>query len=71
MQNDLISRAEVEKVVDELEVYTAGRLNTQKVEISVLKLQRIINALKEIPTAYDVEKVRVISRTEYDENTEE
>lgn len=55
--SDLISRQEVNKVVDELEVYTVGRLNTQKVEISVLQLQRFINALKEIPTAYNVGKV--------------
>lgn len=55
--SDLVSRQEVNKVVDELEVYTVGRLNTQKVEISVLQLQRFINALKEIPTAYNVGKV--------------
>lgn len=55
--SDLVSRQEVNKVVDELEVYTVGRLNTQKVEISVLQLQRFINALKEIPTAYNVDKV--------------
>ena len=55
--SDLISRSDVTKVIDELEIYTVGRLNTQKVEISVLQLQRFINTLKNIPTAYDVEGV--------------
>ena len=54
---DLISRSEVNDVIDELEVYTCGRPNTMKVEISVLQLQRFINKLKNIPTAYDVDKV--------------
>ena len=55
--SDLISRSEVNDVIDELEVYTIGRPNTTKVEISVLQLQRFINKLKNIPTAYDVDKV--------------
>ena len=55
--SDLISRSEVNDVIDELEVYTCGRPNTMKVEISVLQLQRFINKLKNIPTAYDVDKV--------------
>ena len=55
--SDLISRSEVNDVIDELEVYTIGRPNTTKVEISVLQLQRFINKLKSIPTAYDVDKV--------------
>ena len=55
--NDLISRSEVNDVIDKLEVYTSGRPNTMKVEISVLQLQRFINKLKNIPTAYDVDKV--------------
>ena len=55
--SDLISRSEVNDVIDELEVYTSGRPNTMKVEISVLQLQRLINKLKNIPTAYDVDKV--------------
>ena len=55
--SDLISRSEVNDVVDELEVYTCGRPNTMKVEISVLQLQRFINKLKNIPTAYDIDKV--------------
>ena len=55
--SDLISRSEVNDVIDELEVYTCGRLNTMKVEVSVLQLQRFINKLKNIPTAYDVDKV--------------
>ena len=54
---DLISRSEVNDVIDELEVYTSGRPNTMKVEISVLQLQRFINKLKNIPTAYDVDNV--------------
>lgn len=54
---DLISRSEVNDVIDELEVYTCGRPNTMKVEVSVLQLQRFINKLKNIPTAYDVDKV--------------
>ena len=55
--SDLISRSEVNDVIDELEVYTCGRPNTMKVEVSVLQLQRFINKLKNIPTAYDVDKV--------------
>ena len=55
--SDLISRSEVNDVIDELEVYTCGRPNTMKVEISVLQLQRFINKLKNIPTAYSVGKV--------------
>ena len=55
--SNLISRNEVNDVIDELEVYTSGRPNTMKVEISVLQLQRFINKLKNIPTAYDVDKV--------------
>ena len=55
--SDLISRSEVNDVIDELEVYTCGRPNTMKVEVSVLQLQRFINKLKNIPTAYNVDKV--------------
>lgn len=44
--SDLISRSEVNDVIDELEVYTSGRPNIMKVEISVLQLQRFINKLK-------------------------
>ena len=55
--SDLINRSDVNDVIDELEVYTSGRPNTMKVEISVLQLQRIINKLKNIPTAYSVDKV--------------
>ena len=55
--SDLISRSEVNDAIDELEVYTCGRPNTMKVEVSVLQLQRFINKLKNIPTAYDVNKV--------------
>ena len=54
---DLISRSEVNDVIDELEVYTCGRPNTMRVEVSVLQLQRFINKLKNIPTAYDVDNV--------------
>lgn len=55
--SDLISRSEVNYVIDELEVYTSGRPNTMKVEVSVLQLQRFINKLKNIPTAYEEDKV--------------
>ena len=55
--SDLISRSEVNDVIDELEVYTCGRPNTMKVEVSVLQLQRFINKLKNIPTAYDVDNI--------------
>ena len=55
--SDLISRSDVNDVIDELEVYTCGRPNTMKVEISILQLQRFINKLKNIPTAYDIDKV--------------
>ena len=36
------------EVIDALEVYTAGRLNTSKVNVTVLQLQRYINKLKAI-----------------------
>ena len=55
--SDLISRSEVNDVIDELEVYTSGRPNTMKVEISVLQLQRFIKKLKNIPTAYSIDKI--------------
>lgn len=55
--SDLISRSEVNDVIDELEVYTSGRPNTMKVEVSVLQLQRFINKLKNIPNAYEEDKV--------------
>ena len=55
--SDLISRRDVNDVIDELEVYTYGRPNTMKVEVSVLQLQRLINKLKNIPTVYDIGKV--------------
>ena len=55
--SDLISRSEVNDVIDELEVYTSGRSNTMKVEVSVLQLRRFINKLKNIPTAYNADKV--------------
>ena len=55
--SDLISRSEVNDVIDELEVYTCGRPNTMKVEVSVLQLQRFINKLKNIPIAYDIDNV--------------
>ncbi len=61
--SDLISRSEVNDVIDELEVYTIGRPNTTKVEISVLQLQRFINKLKNIPTACDEDKVNKVVRT--------
>ena len=55
--SDLISRSELNDVIDGLEVYTCGRPNTMKVEVSVLQLKRFINKLKNIPTAYDIDKV--------------
>ena len=55
--NDLISRNEVNDVIDELEKYICGKSNTTKVEISVLQLKRFINKLKNIPTAYDINKI--------------
>lgn len=54
---DLIKREDVNEVIDALEVYTVGRMNTENVKISVLQLQRFINTLKNIPTAYSVESV--------------
>ena len=54
---DLIKREDVNEVIDALEAYTVGSMNTKKVQISVLQLQRFINTLKNIPTAYDVEAV--------------
>ena len=55
--SDLISRSEVNDVIDELEVYTYGKPNTMKVEVSVLQLKRFINKLKNIQTAYSIDKV--------------
>ena len=55
--SDLISRSEVNDVIDELEVYTYGKPNTMKVEVSVLQLKRFINKLKNIQTAYSVDKI--------------
>lgn len=55
--SDLISRSELNDVIDLLEVYTSGRPNSMKVEISVLQLQRFINKLKNISTSYDIDKV--------------
>ena len=55
--SDLISRSEVNDVIDELEVYTCGKPNTMKVEVSVLQLKRFINKLKNIQNAYSVDKV--------------
>ena len=55
--SDLISRSEVNDVIDELEVYTYGKPNTMKVEVSVLQLKRFINKLKNIQNAYSVDKV--------------
>ena len=55
--SDLISRSDVNYVIDELEVYTCGRPNIMKVEVSVLQLQRFINKLKNIPTASSVDNV--------------
>lgn len=55
--SDLISRSEVNDVIYGLEVYTSGRPNTMKVEVSVLQLQRFINKLKNIPITYDADKV--------------
>lgn len=55
--NDLISRSEVNDVIDELEKYICGKSNITKVEVSVLQLKRFINKLKNIPTAYDINKV--------------
>ena len=55
--SDLINRSDINDVIDGLEVYTCGRPNTMKVEISVLQLQRFINKLKNIPTAYSIDKI--------------
>ena len=55
--SDLISRSEVNDIIDELEVYTCGKPNTMKVEVSVLQLKRFINKLKNIQNAYSVDKI--------------
>ena len=62
--NDLISRSELNDVINELEIYADGRPNTSKVEVSVLQLRRWINKLKNIPTAYDINKV--VKEMEYE-----
>ena len=47
------TNSNIQEVIDNLEVYTVGRLNTSKVEISVLQLQRYINRLKQIAEEYN------------------
>ena len=49
----LKTNANMQEVIDNLEVYTVGRLNTSKVDISVLQLQRYINRLKQIAEEYN------------------
>lgn len=41
-------RERLQDVIDGIEVYTAGRLNTEKANISILQLQRFANELKKI-----------------------
>ena len=67
--SDLISRSEVNDVIDELEIYTCGRPNTMNVEISVLQLQRLINKLKNIPTAYSADRVVEELEQHYDDDS--
>ena len=38
----------LESLIDNMEIYTAGRLNTEKVQVSVLQMQRFINEIKDI-----------------------
>lgn len=65
---ELVKREDVNEVIDALEVYTVGRINTEKVQISVLQLQRLIDALKNIPTAYDVEaKVEELEKESFED----
>lgn len=39
-----------EKAINELKKYTSGKKNTEKTEISVLVLNRVISALEQEPT---------------------
>lgn len=38
----------LESLIDNMEIYTAGRPNTEKVQVSVLQMQRFINEIKDI-----------------------
>ena len=44
-------RERLQDVIDGIEVYTVGRLNTEKANISILQLQRFANELKKINQA--------------------
>ena len=46
------------KVIDELKKYTLGKKNTEKVEISVLQLKRIIKALEQESKSDVLDKIR-------------
>ena len=38
----------LESLIDNMEIYTAGRPNTEKVQVSVLQMQRFINEIEDI-----------------------
>ena len=38
----------LESLIDNMEIYTAGRPNTEKVQVSVLQMQRFINEIKDV-----------------------
>ena len=38
----------LESLIDNMEIYTADRPNTEKVQVSVLQMQRFINEIKDI-----------------------
>ena len=38
----------LESLIDNMEIYTAGRPNSEKVQVSVLQMQRFINEIKDI-----------------------
>lgn len=47
------------EVIKELRKYTLGKKNTEKVEISVLQLNRIIKVLGQVPTKFAVSPERI------------
>ena len=43
----------LESLIDNMEIYTVGRPNTEKVQVSVLQMQRFINEIKDIKNHLD------------------
>ena len=60
-----------EEIIDNLELYTVGRLNNAKVDITVAELQKIINAIKalEQKSVLDKIKAEIIDTGAYEQET--